>query len=442
MVGSLNKTFLFLGGTLFLLFIPWVESAYLPIYAVNIATFLFYILVINGSFRLKYFGNKELVVIVLLYGLLFVSLYNMISYGYRGNFFLFSEVDAGTYDRFARTMAGMPFLESIDYYLLYYGFSDLGAVTILRTLYLLADSNLLYNFYNLLIGTATAFVMFRIGRKIMSREYAFVCSLTFSLSSYMLWFHASGLKESTMILLTVLFYDQLYMYSKTKKKRTILYAVLIASAFIFYRPAITVFFIGSVGISAIFTRIKGYKKVVLIITIALLTVISFAFIEEIFNRFLMGGDIKLLIATKIATGMVIGSIPLTYSVNIIAQLMGPLPTIISTETYLSFFSSGLIFRVLIAFPFWVGAFYIVKRRNEYLYPLLIFIFLEMFSLALILEGLELRKSMIHLPLVYLIAFWFMNLYKIGLIRKKLIVKIGFSIYSIATLFFLIIWNFR
>jgi hypothetical protein len=34
----------------------------------------------------------------------------------------------------------------------------------------------------------------------------------------------------------------------------------------------------------------------------------------------------------------------------------------------------------------------------------------MFALALVMEGLELRKAMPHIPFVFIIAFWFLDQY--------------------------------
>ena len=53
----------------------------------------------------------------------------------------------------------------------------------------------------------------------------------------------------------------------------------------------------------------------------------------------------------------------------------------------------------------------------------------MVSLIIVIEGLELRKSMPHLPFIYIIAFYYMDKYDF----KRLDVKNIFS--SIALIFF-------
>lgn len=442
MLHRIYKSYLFLGTFLFLFFIPWVEPLFLPYHIVNLASFLTYFLVLHTSFRLKYYGTKEIVSIVFTYGMLIITLYNLISFGYKGNFFLFSEADAVVYDNFARTMAGMPFGESIKYYLQFLGIDDLGVVIVLRSLYLFIDSNLIYNFYNLFIGTATALVIFKISLRVMSQRSAFLCAVAYGISSFVLWFHASGLKETTMVFLVVLFFHQYYLYLGTKMKIYIVNAVLVALVFLLFRPALIGIFIGSVGIGIVFQRMRGFQKAGLIILICVGVFISFPFLEAGFNRFLKGGDFELLIAARLVQGQVVGSLPLSYAANVIAQLVGPFPTIIPHDTYQSFFSPGLIFRMMLAIPFWAGVYYIFQKKITHLYPVVFYIAFEMLALSLILEGLELRKSMPHIPLIFIIAFWFMDFYKVRLIGKKKIIDGLFAIYIICMAFLLMIWNFR
>jgi len=165
---------------------------------------------------------------------------------------------------------------------------------------------------------------------------------------------------------------------------------------------------------------------------------------SIFSHY-MGGGFDMLIYARESQGMIIGSLPFTYSVNILAQLIGPLPTLISeNKIMLTFFAPGLIYRVFISFPFWLGVLYIYKKKVYKLYPLVFFVIMEMASLATILEGLELRKSLPHIGLVFIIAFWFMNQYDSKKIitkkRKKFKLFFKFSIFLLSII--ILYWNFK
>src|SRR5699024_4870810 len=137
----------------------------------------------------------------------------------------FSEADAFVYHDFAQEMSSMSWGYAIDYFLRYYRFEDLGMVLILSAVYSIAESNLLFNAFNIFVGVITAIGVFRISRYLMTEKYAFICALSFTISSYFVWFHASGLKESFMVMLVVLFFDQFYKYNYSNKRKNIIFAL-------------------------------------------------------------------------------------------------------------------------------------------------------------------------------------------------------------------------
>jgi hypothetical protein len=98
----------------------------------------------------------------------------------------------------------------------------------------------------------------------------------------------------------------------------------------------------------------------------------------------------------------------------------------------------------LAFPFWLGVVYIYKTKNHKLYPLTIFIILEMASLAFIMDGFELRKCLPQIPFVFLIAFWFLDKYDNKLIQFRKKKRFRRFFLSSMTLLTSIIfyWNFR
>ena len=159
----------------------------------------------------------------------------------------------------------------------------------------------------------------------------------------------------------------------------------------------------------------------------------------------MSGDISKLLYIRETENMITGGIRFTYITNIVSQLIGPFPTIVPSggKEALSFYAPGLLFRCFISIPFFLGINYAIKSKDKLIYPMILFIIFEMVSLIIVIEGLELRKSMPHLPFIYIIAFYYMDKYDF----KRLDVKKYFS--SIALIFFLIlilvmvlVWNMR
>jgi len=148
---------------------------------------------------------------------------------------------------------------------------------------------------------------------------------------------------------------------------------------------------------------------------------------------------------RAADGMIIGSIPFTYAVNTLSQLIGPLPTVVSSDKiHLMLYGPGLIYRVLLSFPFWLGVKYIYKSKNYILYPLVIFVLMEMSALTIIMEGLELRKALPHLPFVFIIAFWFLDKYdnKILVFKRPKRFQQLFKISMFILLIMIFYWNFK
>src|SRR5690625_3857223 len=380
MFRRLNISYFIIGSLLFFSFIPWVEGEYVPLYIVNLSSFILYFLVLNYTPNLKVYRVRYLASIVLLYSASLVAIFNMLSFSYEGNFFVFSETDAILYHDFAQEMNTMSWSYSIDYFLRYYRFDDLGMVLILSTVYSIVESNLLFNAFNIITGVITAIGIFRISRYLMAEKYAFICAISFSISSYFMWFHASGLKESIMVMLVVLFFDQFYTYTYSNKRKNIISASIFALALILFRPALMFFCLGAVGLGGLLQQKASFKKIVTSLVVIIIVIASFSYLEATFERFLKGGDMRSVLASKEATGMIKGSIPFSYGVNILAQLIGPLPTVIPGSDYLSFYSSGLIYRVLLAFPFWLGVYLAFRYKVRSAYPLIIFVLMEMISL--------------------------------------------------------------
>ena len=442
----INRAYLLATIFLYLIFSVNITGDFLYINIFAIFSFVVYFLMLTTNTTTPIKSQHNRVMVIFIYTLLALFMQNFISYFYNDNYFMFSTTDAMLYHTKAIRMVSMPSLASaIDDYLQSMESDDLGMVLVLYPLYHLVESNLILNFVYLIANIISALSIFNISKKFMTIRYAFVATLAYSLSSFVLFFDATGLKESFMVMLTILAFDFYYRFIESKKIIYLLLMLLSLEAIMFFRPAISVLILAGMGISAFFSDdIKRYIKVtILLLFLAVLVLFGGAIMAEVDDY--TAGGIDGLIYARTIQGSIIGGLPFTYAVNILSQSIGPLPTIISSKKVLTmFYTSGLIYRVLLSAPFWFGVIYIFKRRVYKLYPLVLFTIFEMSALAFLMDGLELRKAMPHIPMVFIIAFWFLDRYDIGAIKisKDYRFKRFFALLMFILVILILYWNFR
>tara|TARA_B110000879_G_scaffold212480_1_gene308964 strand:- start:5048 stop:6133 length:1086 start_codon:yes stop_codon:yes gene_type:complete len=359
---------------------------------------------------------------------------------------VFSDDDAELYHVVALNLANDSFQAGIAKFLLYGTFEDLGAILFMSTLYKIVASNLFVNLIYLLSGVLASFYIFRIGRKLMSHKYAFIAAIAYSISSFVLWFHASGLKESIMIFLIIFFYDQYYKFITRKRIFNIILMILSLLSILLFRPAITVLILASIFSTLIFSNIKSRKIFIVLPFFFILFFFTYDYIGLVINKFIDPDGMASMLQNKEASGMVKLSIPFTIAVNTLAASIGPLPTIIpNTKIVLSFYSVGLIFRVLLSFAFWLGVYYANKNKVYKLFPLIFFVIFESFSLSYILEALELRKSLPHFFAIFLVSFWFLDFFNskdsLSFKSRKKIIKL-FKFSTVIFFLFILLWNLK
>lgn len=447
MLKTINTRYLVFGLLLFLIYTPAVEDDFIPIHVFNIFSLVIFYFTINFQLSKpeRVLTRNRLGLIVFLYSLFFVSAFNLISNIYNQNYFVFSEADAVTYHYHSLIMASKSFTDGIRYYLGYLSTEDLGAVLVISTLYRIIESNLFLNFFYILVGVVTAFGMFSISKNLMSVKYAFLCALTYSISSFVLWVHATGLKESFMVMLVVLFFDQYYKYIRNPGIRHLIYAGVFITSLMLFRPAILFLCLGAVLISFFLKRKLNLPSFVAILLLLSAVVFSSSYIKHTSEKFVPGGPAQMIESID-SSPMVKESLRFTYSVNTMAAAIGPLPTLLpNKKTKLSFYSVGLIYRVFISLTLWFGIYYAYKKRVTDLYPLILFALMEMAPLVFILEGLELRKSLPHFPAVFIVSFWFLDTYNSTTIIKpqsKLRLKKVINLSIILFFFLIMLWNKR
>lgn len=446
MLKAVNKRYLIF-GTLIYLLIASVFPVELPVlYVLNYLTLLSFSL---GAGYLankpeSYFTKKKMVFLIFGYSLFFVFCYNLISYYYTDNFYVFSEGDAFYYNKASVVMADMDFMDSIGYYLSNHELEDLGIVLILSTLYKIYATKFLLNLFYVFVAVVTANAISSIARHFMSVKYAWLCAAAYCLSSYVIWFHSSGLKESVLVMLITLFYSNYYRLVFDKKTAGLWGLILVPLALLLFRPVLSLFCLVSIAMGILLKRKFSAPQLFFVFAAMFAGIYFLETIVSSTDKFLLGGTDRML-EIKEMEGMVKGSVPFTYLVNILSSMFGNFPSLLSSKVHLTFFAPGLIFKIFISIAFWFGVIHIVKTKMNKTYPMLVYILAEAVSLTYILEALELRKSIPHFPLVYIIAFIFIYKYdhnQLTNIKSHLFYKKSFHVVSIVLCLLIVYWNFR
>ena len=446
MLKSINNIYILISILFYIILSPKISGEYLLINFLSIFSFFTYYIVLNINFNQngKFYKRKILMIEVLLYSLVFIVLNNITSYFYESDFFIFNKADALFYHEHTIRMLDMPIGKAIDYYLSYMGTDDLGMILVLFPLYHISESNLILNAFYLLIGILTALSIFNISKNFMSHKYAFLASLSYSLASFTIYFQSIGLKESFMIALLVFSFDFYYRFVKSKNIIHLIISLSFIASLLLFRPAVSAMILVSIGISSLLSK-KGTLFIKVISLFIVLGVIANAHLIASIVEGYMHGGFEWLIYSRELEGMIIGSITFTYVVNTLSQIIGPLPTIISSnKIMLTFYASGLVYRILLAFPFWIGAIYIFKTKAYKVYPLIVFVLFEIIALTLLIEGLELRKALPHMPIVFIIAFWFLDKYdnKIMVFKRSKRFKLFFKFSMFLLAIIILFWNFK
>lgn len=446
MFQNTNKIYLVFGTLIYAVVGVLFSVDLKPLYVLNYFTILSFALVITYLIKQpeSYFTKKRIVFVIFCYSSFFMLCYNTISYFYTDNFYVFSEGDALLYHEEAEVMSRMSFFEGISYYLSRHLTEDLGIVIILSSLYKIVVSKILLSVFYLCIALITGVSMFNVSKRFMSIKFAGLCAISYCLSSYTIWFHSSGLKESLMVMLIIFFYSNYYSFIDHKRIFNLLGLIFMPLLLLLFRPVLSIFCLTSIVLGIVLRRKLTIPQGLFLFVVICIGIYFLDPLLSSTDKFLLGGTTSML-EIKEVEGLVKGSISFTYLVNILSSTFGPFPTLLSPKVHLTFFVPGLIFKILISVAFWFGIVYVFKNNFYKAYPIILFTLMEMGSLTYILEALELRKSLPHFPLIYIIAFMFFYQYDRNVFTSFKNYKRYRKIFNVTTFtlcVLMVYWNFR
>lgn len=443
MLKQLIQSYFVFGLLLGLYFVFRVADDYQSIYLLNQIFFLLYGGVLLFMYRNPgFFANESsLLWLIAVYVAIVSTSINTISFYYTGNFFSFSEVDARLYDDLGRRLQFDG--DAVRYITSSYSFDDWGAIFMTGLVYAVGESNLSIDVFYWLLSILTARYMFRLSANFMAFPWAAMCTFAFVCSSYSIWFATTGLKESFMLFVIVFGYYAYIRFSKGQGNEWLIYSISVLGLLIFFRPILLLFVLLSFSINSAFKLQSGlFRWTIVLLSVGV--VIGFVPIQDQLSSYLGKTSVAEFVESQSDSERVRGGIVFTYAVNVLSALAGAFPTIASeTKPSQYFWISGLIFKVLLSVALILGVWQILRSRYSDLNVLLFFPLLEASALILILDALELRKSLPHYPMLYIVAFWFLSQESL---RKSLwhpIFVKRFASISLTVLFlFIVFWNFR
>ncbi len=382
------------------------------------------------------FSEKMLFITVLIYTLCLGVFFILISEYYEGDDFLFSKSDAIYYFNLSSKAASKGIFEGIQFITKNYTFEDWGALIFDTLALYLIPSKLFVNIIYTLLGAISSVLLYRIGKSYMPEIFAFLASLAYSTSSYIIFFNCSFLKESLFVFIVICTFYYLHYAISFHLTRYLICATVCLGLLFFFRPAVAAMIATSIAFYYAIS-LKG-NAVSIFIYIATLGIMlaSFKTAQDMILNNTAGGNLDAVIAETSNRSY---SSSFNYFVSFFGAFLGPFPTLLPKVTgpsSLEYQGAGLTYKLFLVFPFWFGVYYVLKNKFIQFLSIIIFILMEMLVTGAVCASLELRKVLLHVPFMYIIAFY--GIYKWSPSRQTTnIVTIICFIYAICVLF---LWN--
>ena len=379
---------------------------------INILLFMSYVITIWCSIgkNEEYYSDGRLGITVFCYSIIFVFILLDASTYYSGDTYFWDYTDPYAYSQVDNAIVESETLFFDQPTLIQkiwprWGFQDWGA-SMTQSLFL----SLIHSRYFLFIsqtavGAVGAMLMLSLSKKIMQIEYAYMAALSYSISSFSIFYYSSFRKEIFMVLIVIACFWAFYKYLSSKNIGFLALAYFMAILMAFFRGAVTGLML--LGIMSYFGGKKLNKnnaKPVLLIILAALVVSAPVLIEKL-NSF--ADDLS-------KNENYVDTTPFGIVTSTVGVLIGPFPQLVqlgvTKMSQLPWYGPGLLLKFILFLAFWNGFVHVLKKWEVTILPLFVFTILEMIALAIMNDGLELRKAMPHISTFYIAAFWFISEY--------------------------------
>ncbi len=413
------QIYIWTGVFLFAVLIPYCDGIIHYYNLINVLLFVSYAIVMWSTLGREegYYSYGRLASTVFLYSIVFVGLYLQMSYFYTGDTFFWDYTDPYVYYNIDVKLIDhdVPFYEQPEWIEKNMGwdFSDWGA-SLAQMLFLnIVPSRYFLFFVQTVTGVAGAVMLFGIGKKIMSIDYAYIAALSYSLSSFSIYYYASFRKEIFMVLIVIASFWSFYQYMSSRNKMYMWLCIIITALLSFFRPEIIGLMLMGIASYYVGKRIDKKNAPYIMLLMMLAIGLSFSVIISMMNS--LSEDVA-------KSENYVHASFFTVVVSSVGALIGPFPQMLQMGqddmSQLPLYGPGLLLKFILFLAFWNGLVESLKKLEAAVFPLYFFTILEMLALSVWIDGLELRKAMPHISIFYLAAFWFINKYDKQVIEEE------------------------
>ena len=351
------------------------------------------------------YSERALVYTVFIYTFLLGIFFIIISEYYDGDSFLFSKADAMYYFKHSIKVRELGLVGNLIRIVKDIDYDDWGTLFFDTIVLHIIPDKLFLNFLYTIIGCFSALFLYRIGIYYMPKSYAFLAVLGYSCSSYMVFFNCSFLKESLFVFFVIATLYNQHCAIINRSTKSLLLVVLCVTAVFFFRPAVAAFLALSSFAYYGITQKKNAISVFLYIGAFGAFIVSLKTIQEILEFNTAGGDLDAVIDE---TNNASYSSSFNYFVSFFGAFFGPFPSLFPKPqgpSYMEYLGAGLVYKLFLVGPFWYGVFVIIKNKIMEFIPIILFVLLELILTGAVCASLELRKVLLHVPFMYIIAFY-------------------------------------
>ncbi|MFW6009606.1 MAG: hypothetical protein ACOCP8_10120 [archaeon] len=373
----------------------------LDIYITNLTfVFIYYISLLSITYSSRIQNYKVISLVVLAFGLIYISIYNYLYFNYTGTFFEFTGSDSTFYHFHSQISKQYSYFQGIENYVerTRFGYDDSGMIAYLSLLYRIIDHPLFPRFVNVFIHLLTVFFTYKISKNFISKENSIIVSLIYGLASYSLFYVSSGLKEPIFNLFVVIsFYSYLQFY-KTRKIYHVLFLTLFSSIIVLFRLPVAIFVLSSIFLTEFLFRKFSIKKLLIVFMLIALSIYLYITYIDLITMY-VGLRNPNLNDTEYLPGL------FENMLIIFSGFFGPLPTIlpISGHENDSLWAPSLILKMYLSIYFVYGIFIILKNKNPFLFSIVLMCLLNIISLIIVKNTFKVRYIMPYLPLFFIIV---------------------------------------
>lgn len=318
----------------------------------------------------------------------------------------YNPIDANTYYNFATSLKDLPsgkaaitYLQNNDVEI-----SDYGFPLILKYIFQYTGNDnqarILLIFINSSSFTIGSILIFKLSLFFLKYKKAKLVMLLWGLNSCAIWCNVSGLKEAiflTLILGTV-YYMYCWFYKKNIKNLILMFGFILST--LFFRHYITLFFILLLLFKGIYQRLSS--KWLFIILFCLWVVATF-------TSYLITSEnplLSLIIYKQTQAPEGGGGNLFRIIMNSLAGFTGPYPNFIlfgNKEAII--YSPYSLLKSLISLFGLYGIFYAIKNNQKELYPLILFVYLNIILVITTIFSFDYRFSYTMIPMFFLLSVY-------------------------------------